>query len=186
MQYGQQLRHKIIRNLVNRRSEGDKFALKLDEWTSLGNRRYLNINIHGRSYFLNLGLMRIKGSFSAQLCSDAISKKLNEFGLDFSTDIVAITTDGCAMMRKLGRIIQPFQQLCYAHGLQLVIQDIFYRSKPTSPKLILTTTDSDEDEEVFDEDEEDGGFIVLNTPEQENSTELCYDINDIVTKYVEL
>ena len=31
MQYGQQLRHKIIRNLVNRRSEGENFPLTLDE-----------------------------------------------------------------------------------------------------------------------------------------------------------
>ena len=33
-----------------------------------------------------------------------------------------------------------------------------------------------------DDDDDDGGIIVLNTPEQENSTELCCDINDIVTK----
>ena len=74
------------------------------------------------------------------MCSDAIPKKLNEFGLDFRTGIVAITTDGCVMVRKLGRIIPPFQQLCYAHGLQLVIQDILYRNKHISQKLILTTT----------------------------------------------
>ena len=30
------------------------------------------------------------------------------------------------MMRKVRRTIQPFQQLCNAHGLQLVIQDVFY------------------------------------------------------------
>lgn len=56
MQYGQQLRHKIIRNLVNRRSEGEIFALKLDEWTSLGNRNYLNINIQmEEAIFKNMG-----------------------------------------------------------------------------------------------------------------------------------
>ena len=124
IQYGQQIRQKHIRKLANLKLEGNKFALTLDEWTSLGNRRYLNINVHGKGYLLNIGLVRIKGSFSPEICSDAISNRLSEFSLDVCTDIVAITTDGCAMMKKLGRIIPPFQQLCYAHGLQLVIQDL--------------------------------------------------------------
>lgn len=34
----------------------------------------------------------------------------------------------------------------------------------------------------MDNDEESGGLIVLNTPEQENSIELCDDINDTVAK----
>ena len=153
----------------------------MDEWTSLGNRRYLSINVHGKGDLLNLGLVQIK-SFSAEICSDAISNRLSEFGLDVRTDIVEITTDGCAMMKKLGRIIPLFQQLCYAHGLQLVIQDIFYRSKPKTQELIFSTTDSDEEEESLDNDEESGGLIVLNTPEQENSIELCDDINDTAAK----
>ena len=28
--------------------------------------------------------------------------KLNEFGVDLESDIVAITTDGCVMMKKTG------------------------------------------------------------------------------------
>ena len=68
MQYGQQLRHKFIRNLVNRKSEGEKFVLTLD--ASLGNRRYLNINIHRRSYFIHLGFVRMKGSFSSNYGSN--------------------------------------------------------------------------------------------------------------------
>ena len=139
--------------------------------------------MHGRGYLLNLGLVRIKGSFTAEMCSDAISKKLSEFGLDFRTDIVGITTDGYAMMKKLGRIILPFQQLCYAHGLQLVIQSIFYRSKPKTQELITSTTDSDEEEVSLDIDEESKGLIVLNTPCQENSIELCDDINDTVKQF---
>ena len=79
IQYGQQLRpKKKTRKIANHKSEGKKFALTLDEWTSLGNRRYLNINVHRKGYLLNNGLVR---------------------------DIVGITTDGCAMMKKLGRII---------------------------------------------------------------------------------
>ena len=61
IQYGQQIRQKHILKLANLKLEGNKFALTLDEWTSLGNRRYLNINVHGKGYLLNLGLVRIKG-----------------------------------------------------------------------------------------------------------------------------
>ncbi|KAI6648647.1 hypothetical protein LOD99_8004 [Oopsacas minuta] len=134
MQYGQQIRQKNTRKLANLKSEGNKFGLTLHEWTSLGNRRYryLNINVYGRGYLINLGLVRLKGIFTAEISSDAISNKLSEFGLDYRPDIVGIATNGCAMMKKLVRIIPPFQQLCYAHGLQLVLQDIFYRSKPKS------------------------------------------------------
>ena len=39
------------------------------------------------------------------------------------TDIVAIITDGARVMKKVGRIINIDQQLCFAHGVQLdVIQ----------------------------------------------------------------
>lgn len=144
MQYGNQLRDKVCRNLAYHKSNGSKFSLTLDEWSSSQNRRYLNINIHGKGYFWNLGLIRIRGCFSAEICSNVISEKLNEFGIDFEKDIMAITTDGCAMMEKLGRLVSPFQQLCYAHGLQLVIQDVFYRIQPINETELFYTSGTDE------------------------------------------
>ena len=119
--YGQQLRKKITRNLSIIKSKGQYFSPTLDEWTSLQNKRYLNINIHGIGFLWNLGLVRIKGRLSSEACSKLISLKLKEF----ETDVTSITTDGGSMMKKLGRIIPTCQQLCYAHGLQLVIQDVF-------------------------------------------------------------
>ena len=56
-----------------------------------------------------------------------IMHKLDEFRLNFQKDIVAITTDGCEIIIKLGRSIASLHQLCYAYGLQLVIQDMFYQ-----------------------------------------------------------
>ena len=91
--------------------------------------------------------------------------ELNEFGVDLDSDIIAITTDGCAMMRKPGRIISPFQQLCYAHGLQLVIQDVFYAQSRNSEELSYhsstSETDEEDDLEIMDEDDEIDGLIVL-------------------------
>ena len=59
LKYGQQLRQEITRNLSIFISKGQYFSLTLDEWTSLQNKRYLNINIQGIGFFWNLGLVRI-------------------------------------------------------------------------------------------------------------------------------
>ena len=73
-------------------------------------------------------------------------KKLRDFGIDFRTDIGPITTDGCSMMKKLRRLIPSLQQLCYTHGLQLVIQDIFYQKQSSSMQEIICTYSSEYDE----------------------------------------
>ena len=65
IKYGKQLRDEVTRNLRDAKSKGEYFSLTLDEWTSMQNKRYLNINIHGNGLFWNLGLIRIKGRFSA-------------------------------------------------------------------------------------------------------------------------
>ena len=76
IKYGSHVIEKIKRDLIFKKAKGGKFSLTLDEWTSLRNKRYLNINIHGIGYFWNLGLVRIHGSFSAEICYDTISQKL--------------------------------------------------------------------------------------------------------------
>ena len=179
MQYGRHLREKVFRSLSHHKSMGEKFCLTLDEWTSLQNKRYININIHGKGYFWNLGLFRIRGRFSAEVCSSLISEKLSEFGINFKTDIVAITTDGCSMMKKLGRISPPFQQLCYAHGLQLVIQDVFYCKQSTNTSELYDTSETEEDE-ISSDDEESSGLTVLNATDLEIPIELSYDIFNLV------
>ena len=178
LKYGQQLRQDITRNLSIIKSKGQYFSLTLDEWTSLQNKRYLNINIHGIGFFWNLGLVRIKGRFSSEACSKLISLKLKEFAIEFETDVISITTDGCSMMKKLGKIIPTSQQLCYAHGLQLVIQDVFYQKQLCSS---TSETDEDEDMEMFD-DFNDDGFIVSESMDPQNALALNFDISKIVTK----
>ena len=128
MKYADNLRQRVARCLLTSKSKNEKL-------TSLQNKRYININIHSKESFWNLGLVRIRGRFSAEKCFEVISMKLNEFGVDLESDIVAITTDGCAMMKKLIRIIPPFQQLCYAYGLQLSIQDVFYTKSHNTEEL---------------------------------------------------
>ena len=185
MKYGDNLRQRVTRCLQTSKSKNEKFSLTFDEWTSVQNKRYININIHGREFFWNLGLVRIRGKFSAEKCCEVISEKLNEFGLKLRSDIVAITTDGCAMMRKLGRIIPPFQQLCYAHGLQLAIQDVFYVQSCNTEELTyhsdVIETDEDEELELLNNDDEIDGLIVLDSS-QDNTNCLSSNILGLVNK----
>ena len=111
VKYGQQLREEVKRSIHISKSKGAYFSLTLDKWTSVQNKRYLNINIHGNNSFWNLCLIRVWGRFSSEACSNVIVHKLNEFGVNTEKDIVAITTDGCSMMKKLGRSISSLQQV---------------------------------------------------------------------------
>ena len=92
------------------------------------------------------------------------------------------------MMKKMGKIIPTSQQLCYAHGLQLVIQEIFYQKQLSETEEICSSTsetDEDEDMEMFD-DFNDDGFIVSESMDPQNALVLNFDISKIVTKDVEL
>ena len=75
MKYGLHVTEMIKHDLFLKKSKGDNFSFTLDEWTSVRNRRYLNLNIHWVGYFWNLGLVRIQGIFSAEKCIETISSK---------------------------------------------------------------------------------------------------------------
>ena len=74
MNYADNLRQKVVRSLRTSKSKNEKFTLTFDEWTSLQNRRYININIHGKESFWNLGLVRIRGRFSAEVFRSDINE----------------------------------------------------------------------------------------------------------------
>lgn len=44
-------------------------------------------------------------------------------------DVVCITTDGAKVIVKVGKLIKPDQQLCYAHGIQLAVVDVIYKQQ---------------------------------------------------------
>ena len=152
------------------------------------NKRYLNIIIHANDSFWNLGLIRIKGRFSSETCSNAIVHKLNEFGVNFEKDIVAITTDGCSMMKKLGRSISSLHQLCYAHGLQLMIQDTFYQKHNEDIEIFSDGSGTDDEDNTTtldddcDDDFSDGGLDISGPADSVNALALNVDIIDTVNK----
>ena len=108
--------------------------------------------------------------------------KLKEFELDLQCDIIANTTDGCSMMRKVGRLLPTLHQLCHAHGLQLVIHDIFYQKQTTQSEYEINSNYSTETEE-YDELGDKNGLDIV---EQYNALMENVSIGDVAIKFGEL
>ena len=79
---------------------GKRFALSLDEYTSSQCRRYMNINVHDVNEHWSLGMTRVSHSLNYSRIIEMVSKRLEEFGLDFKLHIVGCTTDGASVMVK--------------------------------------------------------------------------------------
>lgn len=57
--YANKIKLALKNEFIGLKSIDHKFSLTLDEWTSVKNRRYLNINVHAKNTFWNLGLCRV-------------------------------------------------------------------------------------------------------------------------------
>ena len=118
--YSKNMRDEVIKELSSRIANGNRFSLSFDEWTSIRNRRYININVHSDKEFWNQGLIRAFGTIPAEKCVELVNDRLSGFKLSIK-NIVGITTDGAAVITKVGRLIEAHQQLCLAHAIQLVV-----------------------------------------------------------------
>ena len=157
MSEGRNVRSFAINQLARKKSEGHRFSLSLDEWTSGRNRRYMNINVHEKGgAFWSLGLVRVNGSMPADKCASIIDSKLNEFGLSLAADIVCIVTDGASVMVKAGTLTNTEHQLCYAHGVQLAVLDVLYRRHERATPAVATHSapDATECEDNSDDGED--------------------------------
>lgn len=102
----------MITQLNEMKANSNKFSLTLDEWTSLKNRRYMNVNTTPTTVVL------IWDSCPSEVAKQLVEEKLAEFRLKPS-DIVASTTDGAAVMVKFGRQTEYAHQTCYNHMLSI-------------------------------------------------------------------
>jgi len=171
MNHAGDLRAQTIAELASLKKAGVRFSVSLDEWTSGRNRRYMNVNVHkGGNKFWNIGLVRVHGRMPAERCVELLRNRLNSFGLHLEDDIVCIVTDGASLMKKVGKLISPEQQLCYAHGIHLAVLDVLYKRgqrqvTSESEKACDEQTENEQVEHVEDNEEEVG--------EEENTGEIA-------------
>ena len=74
IKYAITIRETVISKFTRLRSQGMRFSLTIDEWTSIKNRRYLNVNVHIKDKFWGLGLAKIVGSLPAKKCIELVQK----------------------------------------------------------------------------------------------------------------
>ena len=134
---------------------GKRFSLSLDEYSSLQNKRYLNINVHeDKDKFWNLGMVAISGRMTAEKTIEEVENKLSEFSLSLSRHIVAVATDGASVMVKFGRCVDCEHQLCYAHAIHLAVCDVLYKKQAFHETNVTEVESSAEtDAEELEEDD---------------------------------
>lgn len=109
------------------KKSGERFSLTFDEWTSSSNKRFMNINVHTNKKLWNLGMIRIKGSMTAEVCVKVLSSRLEQHGIALHSDIV---TDGPNVMLKFGKLVDTEHQLCISHGILLAVYDVLDKKYP--------------------------------------------------------
>jgi len=157
--YAKKLREVVSNEIALAKADGQRFSLTFDEWSSLRNRRYMNINVHAlNGKFWSLGLTRVEGSMCAKDCIKLAQTRLSLHGLSLQNDIVCIITDGASVMSKVGKLLAgtgPYQQLCFAHGLQLAVLDVLYRKPKHSSDTDIADSVELEPDVIDTEDSSD-------------------------------
>ena len=156
-------------------AEGGLLSLSLDEYTALGNKRYMNVNVHtNHEKFWNIGMIGISGNFTAEKWVEKVEEKLSEFQLSLQKNIVGCVTDGAGVMVKFGKLINSEHQLCYAHGIHLAICDVLYQkiSDPDAREVTESTS------EIEDNNRDDHDSDIDDTSETyDSSISLCSESN---------
>ncbi|CAH1114915.1 unnamed protein product [Psylliodes chrysocephalus] len=105
----------------------DYVAVTFDAWTSLATESYLTVTCHYIDYAwcLKSALLSTKPLNEISHTAENLSKALNEIFIEWQNDnkIVCIVTDNAANMIKTCSILQKRHMPCFAHLINLVVQD---------------------------------------------------------------
>jgi hypothetical protein len=185
MDYCAEVKKSVKEEFKTSKEAGSRFSITFDEYTSLANSRFMNLNVHFQSGFQSLGMIHVKGTMPATKGVELVTAKLESFSLNLDTDIVASCTDGASVMQKFGRITKPLHMMCYAHAIHLSVCDLFVtKKKKQTAQVDSENNDSGSDAESdqeFDSDEEgDQGFEV--NPAVENEVTFIEEFQSIIAK----
>lgn len=181
MKYKDKIQQCYVDEIQDRINRGAKFGLIHDEWTSVSNRRYLNVQVTDSEKKWDLGLMRVKGRCGSEELRDHISQFLMKFGIKTDKHILAATMDGCSVNKKLGRIANLRVQLCMVHGIHLAVLDVLYNYKEESEEVEETDDNDDECEDDLSGDV-DRSFELLQEGQEESDENVHSSIDAVVKK----
>ena len=137
-----QKKGELIKKISTLKLNDQKFSISIDEWTSVNNKRYIDVHMYYSSKeSANLGLTPITGSCTSERTLELIDVKLNSFSLSLKQDVLAVMSDGASIMQKFGRPSPAYQQFCYNHGIHLAVLKILYVKKNTDETQFLHSDD---------------------------------------------
>lgn len=154
-----------IKEKMKKEFVGKRLSLTLDEYTTMKNQRLMNVNVHENEHFRNLGMVRIHGSLDADMARQLVQTKLTEFGISFD-QLVCATTDGAAIMVKLGKNLPCLHQQCLAHGLHLAVCDVIY-AKTSKPDPVDELSEIEVDSNERDDDNSEDETVPFYLEEEE-------------------
>ena len=76
----------------------------------------------------------VYGSMSAEKYLKLVEKKIGEYGLCLSEEVICVTTDGVLVMTKFGKLIDAEQQICLVQIIILAVRDVLYKSTVNEKK----------------------------------------------------
>ena len=179
-----EIEDKVRKSLDIKKKNGDRMSITLDEWSSKGFKKYLNLNVHhGRDEYDCLGLSRCKGSLPAPKLTQLVVDHANKFNLDLSSDVVAVVTDGASIMDIFGKSIPSIHLKCQCHAANLAVRDILYpketkKKKSTNISSQFTEVDGNE---TLDNVDDSNAVLHLQHEEPEGPELLSLDWIELVT-----
>ena len=108
-----------------------RFSVVMDEWTSLANIRFMSVILRSNTSTYNTGVVELNGSLNSDRLTQYLDTHLREYGIDLHRHIVAIVSDGAAVMKTLQRNLPTCEQICLSHGIHLAVLDTFVSKKKT-------------------------------------------------------
>ena len=135
IRYAKHIKELITSELQVSLANEIRFSVSLNEYSSIQNIRYMNVNIHSRNKFWNLGMKKTNGKMPAEKVLNLLIEKLHEFKIDLHQHIACIACDGAPVMVKMGRLSKIHQQICLVHGVHLAVVDVLYFKNLTSIEM---------------------------------------------------
>ena len=130
---------------------------------------------------INLGMVPGDGRLPAEKIRDHVVGRLEKFGLNYKTDIINGTNDGCNTMIKYGDLLKILIQLCLAHGFQLGIVKTIYVGKAKKDKAQKISDEFKDNSEDQIEENDVEEFDEEDVVEESSSLEENMDQDDDIT-----
>ncbi len=148
-------------------------SVAFDEWTSMANKRYMNVLLFSTDKRWNLGLIRINGSTNASMSNDSLETKLAEFDVSV-LNLICMMSDGAAINKSMSKKIGLIQQECLAHGIQLAVKKVLYCTRDGQEE------ESSDSEDDYESDEL--GLLAFDKVVHESPIFKSAEVNQLVKK----